>query len=259
MTFFENQHLARRNTRVMVLLFFLAVIAVVTAVDVVLGFVWLASARHVLHLPPGTSPTLSWLLRSVPAPVYVWGALGTLGLIFVVSSVRVTRLAGGGAAVADMVNARRITPDTREPLERRLLNVVEEMAIASGVRVPAVYVMDGERGINAFAAGWEVSGAVIAVTRGTLESLTRDELQGVIGHEFSHILNGDMRINIRMIGVLAGIVFIGSIGQFLMRSVRGSRKNGGQIVLAGLALFIVGYVGLFFARLIKAAVSRERE
>jgi Zn-dependent protease with chaperone function len=158
-----------------------------------------------------------------------------------------------------MVNARRITPDTRAPLERRQLNVVEEMAIASGVRVPTVYVMDGEGGINAFAAGWEVSGAVIAVTRGTLESLTRDELQGVIGHEFSHILNGDMRINIRMIGVLAGIVFIGSIGQFLMRSVRGSRKGGGQIALAGLALFIVGYVGLFFARLIKAAVSRERE
>jgi Zn-dependent protease with chaperone function len=243
----------------MVLLFLLAVVAVVAAVDVVLGFVWLASARHHLALPYGASPTISGLLRSVPTPVYVWGALGTLGLIFVVSSVRVTRLAGGGEAVADMVNARRITPDTRAPLERRLLNVVEEMAIASGVRVPAVYVMDGEGGINAFAAGWEVSGAVFAVTRGTLESLTRDELQGVIGHEFSHILNGDMRINIRMIGVLAGIVFIGSIGQFLMRSVRRSRKGGGQIALAGLALFIVGYVGLFFARLIKAAVSRERE
>jgi Peptidase family M48 len=125
--------------------------------------------------------------------------------------------------------------------------------------VPEVYVMDGERGINAFAAGWDVSGAVVAVTRGTLETLTRDELQGVIAHEFSHILNGDMRLNVRMLGVLAGIVFIGSIGEFLMRSMRGSRDGKGGLVLAGLALFIIGYVGLFFARLIKSAVARQRE
>src|SRR6185295_10385386 len=145
--------------------------------------------------------------------------------------------------------------------ERRLVNVVEEMAIASGVRVPTVYVMDGERGINAFAAGWDASGAVVVATRGTLETLNRDELQGVVGHEFSHILNGDMRLNIRMLGVLAGIVFIGSIGEFVMRSTRESRdsKAAGGVFLVGLALFIIGYVGLFFARVIKAAVSRQRE
>jgi Zn-dependent protease with chaperone function len=158
-----------------------------------------------------------------------------------------------------MVGARRVPPETTDPLERRLRNVVEEMAIASGVRVPEVYVMDGERGINAFAAGWDVSGAVVAVTRGTLERLTRDELQGVIAHEFSHILNGDMRLNIRLIGVLAGIVFIGSIGEFVMRSVRGSRDGKAGIFLAGVAVFIIGYLGLFFARLIKSAVSRQRE
>ena len=158
-----------------------------------------------------------------------------------------------------MVGARSVPPGTADPHERRLRNVVEEMAIASGVRVPEVYVMDGERGINAFAAGWDVSGAVVAVTRGTLETLTRDELQGVIAHEFSHILNGDMRLNVRMLGVLAGIVFIGSIGEFLMRSMRGSRDGKGGLVLAGLALFIIGYVGLFFARLIKSAVARQRE
>jgi hypothetical protein len=134
-----------------------------------------------------------------------------------------------------MIGARRVTPGTTDPLERRLCNVVEEMAIASGVRVPEVYVMDGERGINAFAAGWDTSSAVVAVTRGTLQTLTRDELQGVVAHEFSHILNGDMRLNVRMLGVLAGIVFIGSVGEFVMRSARGC------------------------ARLIKAAVSRERE
>jgi Zn-dependent protease with chaperone function len=260
-TFFEHQQLARRNTRVMVVLFLLAVAGVVLAVDLVLGalYVWNVGA---LHIPGGApAPGLIQLLKLVPTGVYAGGALVTVTVIFIVSLLNVAKLAGGGSALAAMVGARRLSSDARDPLERRLLNVVEEMAIASGVRVPGVYVMDGERGINAFAAGWDVSGAVVAVTRGTLETLNRDELQGVIGHEFSHILNGDMRLNIRMIGVLAGIVFIGSIGDFLMRNVRGSRddKGSGYIFLAGLALFLIGYVGLFFARLIKASVSRERE
>jgi Zn-dependent protease with chaperone function len=237
----------------MVLLFLLAVVAIVLAVDLVLAALY---AWGYLEIE-GELPSLA----VVPAAVWVWGALATAGVIFVVSMVNVVKLGGGGAAVADMVGARRVPSDTADPLERRLRNVVEEMAIASGVRVPAVYVMDGERGINAFAAGWNVSGAVIAVTRGTLERLTRDELQGVVAHEFSHILNGDMRLNVRMIGVLAGIVFIGSIGEFVMRSTRGSGSSRGGlgIFFAGLAIFVIGYIGLFFARLIKAAVSRERE
>jgi hypothetical protein len=120
--------------------------------------------------------------------------------------------------------------------------------------------MDGENGINAFAAGWDVSNSVVAVTRGTLETLNRDELQGVMAHEFSHIVNGDMRLNIRMMGVLAGIVFIGAVGEFFMRGTSGSRsRESGGIFAAGLALFAIGYIGLFFARLIKAAVSRQRE
>ena len=193
--------------------------------------------------------------------IYLWGALGTALVIFVVSGWNVLQLAGGGKAVAEMCGARRVSSDTRDPLERRLVNVVEEMSIASGVRVPAVYVMDGEEGINAFAAGYDVSDSVVAVTRGTLETLNRDELQGVVGHEFSHILNGDMRLNIRMIGVLAGIVFVGSVGDFLMRSQREVRDSRASvpIFVAGLALLVIGYIGLFFARLIKAAVSRQRE
>jgi len=258
-SFFENQQLARRNTKLLVLMYALAVVGVVLAVDLVLGGIY---AWNVGLAPADGDPSIAVRMRAVPGALYVWGAVGTAALILAVSAWNVLQLGGGGKAVAEMVGARRVASDTRDPLERRLVNVVEEMAIASGVRVPAAYVMDGERGINAFAAGYDVSDSIVAVTRGTLEALNRDELQGVIGHEFSHILHGDMRLNIRMIGVLAGIVFIGSIGEFLMRSQRGSggdNKGAAPIFLAGLALLLIGYIGLFFARLIKSAVSRQRE
>jgi Zn-dependent protease with chaperone function len=245
LNFFEHQDLARRNTRVMVLLYVLAVIAVVLAVVVVLGLAWL------------------WITgeAQVPRGLYVWGAIVTASLILLVSLYHVLRLAEGGKAIARMVGAQRVAPNTSDLLERRLINVVEEMAIAAGTRVPAVYVMQDEAGINAFAAGYDVSNSIITVTRGTLATLNRDELQGVIGHEFSHIVNGDMRLNIRMMGVLGGIVFVGAMGEFLMRSSGRSRssKDSNQLALVGLALMVIGYVGLFFARLIKAAVSRQRE
>jgi len=255
LNFFEHQELARRNTRVLVLLYALAVAAVVAAVTAVIAAVYLYA--RAAEQPGPVS------FAAVP-PALLWGgALGTLALILAVTAVQSARLGGGGEAVARMAGAQPASPETRDPLERRLLNVVEEMAIAAGVRVPKVYVMAGEPGINAFAAGTEVSNAVVAVTRGTLETLNRDELQGVVGHEFSHILHGDMRLNIRMIGVLAGIVFIGSIGRFAMRAAGrggGGRRNGaGAVLAAGLALFIIGYTGLFFARLIKASIARQRE
>src|SRR5947207_2313871 len=236
----------------MVILFVLATIAVMLAVDLVAAtlYAWTADGPR--------DATLAQHYAAVPRALYAWASLGTALLIFAVSAFNVTKLGGSGAAVAEMVGARRVEPATREPLERRLLNIVEEMAIAAGVRVPTVYVMDGEHGINAFAAGWDTTNCVVTLTRGALESLSRDELQGVIGHEFSHIVNGDIRLNIRMLGVLAGIVFIGAIGQFLIRSVRrGEGKSAGQIMAMGVALFIIGYLGLLFARLIKAAVSRR--
>ncbi|HEU4644515.1 MAG TPA: M48 family metallopeptidase [Burkholderiales bacterium] len=249
MNFFEHQEAARRNTRVLVLLYALAVAAVVAAVTAVAAFAWLYT-RGVQEA------------QTVP-PELLWGAaLGTLGVILLVSLAQTLRLGAGGEKVAEMAGARPVPPETRDPLERRLLNVVEEMAIAAGTRVPKAYVLPGESAINAFAAGTDVSNAVVAVTRGTLESLTRDELQGVIGHEFSHILHGDMRLNLRLMGVLAGIVFIGAIGQFVMRGAgrSGGRREGAAAVLAaGLALFVIGYTGLFFARLIKSAVARQRE
>jgi Zn-dependent protease with chaperone function len=171
------------------------------------------------------------------------------------------RLRAGGDAVAQMVGARLVDPGTRDSLERRLVNVVEEMALASGTPVPRVYVMDGEPGINAFAAGHTVNDAVIAVTRGTLTRLSRDELQGVIAHEFSHILNGDMGLNLRLIGVLFGLMMVAMVGRFLMEAGRGGRDSKGVAAAAflGLALWIIGYVGVFFGRLIKAGVSRQRE
>ncbi|HEY5897612.1 MAG TPA: M48 family metallopeptidase [Burkholderiales bacterium] len=244
MSFFEQQHLARRNSRAMVLLFLLSVVAIVLAVDLVLV-------------------TVYWWLGylDVPASSYVLASVLTAAVIGVVSLFNIIRLAEGGATVARMVGARPVASATSDPLERRLLNIVEEMAIAAGVRLPQAYVMDQESGINAFAAGWNVSGTVVAVTRGALERLTRDELQAVIGHEFSHILNGDMALNIRMIGVLAGIVALGSIGGFLMRLARegDDLRFAAVAFLIGLALFLIGYAGLFFARLIKAAAARQRE
>ena len=164
-----------------------------------------------------------------------------------------------------MVGARPLDPSTRDLIDRRLLNVVEEMAIASGVPVPRVYVMDDQGSINAFAAGHSINDAVITVTRGTLTRLTRDELQGVIGHEFSHVLNGDMRLNMRLIGVLFGLTMVAMAGRFLLevagRGRGGSNRGGGiaVVALAGVTLWVLGYIGVFFGRLIKAAVSRQRE
>jgi Zn-dependent protease with chaperone function len=157
--------------------------------------------------------------------------------------------------VAELLDGRLVNPNSTDAHERKLLNVVEEMAIASGVPVPQVYVMDGEPGINAFAAGHSASDAAISVTRGAMTMLTRDELQGVIAHEFSHLLNGDMKLNLRLMGLIFGILCLTVIGRVLIRT-RG-RKN--PLPLLGLALIIIGWVGVLFGRLIQAAVSRERE
>jgi len=249
MNFFERQDAARRSTKGLVAIFVIAVACIVAAINIVMAAAWLWLAAGDQGVP-----------QRIPSGIFFVTTIVTVAVIFTVSLVKVAMLrAGGGAAVAGMMGARRLEPATRDPLERRLLNVVEEMAIAAGTRVPAVYVMDEEKGINAFAAGYDVSSSIITVTRGTLETLTRDELQGVIGHEFSHIVNGDMSLNIRMIGVLAGIVFLGAIGGFVMRNTEGRSKEAGALFFVGLAVFVIGYIGIFFARVIKASISRQRE
>lgn len=198
------------------------------------------------------------LTRSAGATVVV--TVATVAVIGLGSLYRVASLRAGGAVVAVQMGGTWVPEDTRDPSLRRLRNVVEEVAIASGVPVPRLFVMEHEAGINAFAAGYSPSDAAIAVTRGALDRLNRDELQGVIAHEFSHVLNGDMRLNIRLMGVLFGIMMLALIGQRILVHGRAGRGRGGDAVLVpALVALVVGSIGVFFGRLIKAGVSRQRE
>ncbi|MCP5145675.1 MAG: M48 family metallopeptidase, partial [Gammaproteobacteria bacterium] len=262
MDFFARQSAARGLSRRLIALFVLAVVVVVATVDAI---ILTAVAVMQPEVNGQQVSPLNWLAAH-PGVIAIT-TLIVLGSIVLASLYKSTTLRAGGGVVARSVGGEKVASDTRDPLRRRLLNVVEEMAIASGVPMPEVYVLEHETGINAFAAGHSPADAAVAVTRGTLENLTRSELQGVIGHEFSHILNGDMRINIRLMGMLFGLLVIAisarMVLRFLPRHHGGSdRKGGGALVaimLAAVAVLIVGYVGLFFGRMIQAAVSRGRE
>jgi Zn-dependent protease with chaperone function len=245
--FFERQDKARRNTKLLVFYFALAVLSLIVAVDAAVALTFGAVFGH--QSLGEASPNL------VRFDLMAAATLGTLAIVSIGSISKTLQLARGGSAVAELLDGRLIHSETRDANERKLLNIVEEISIASGVPVPQVYVMDNEDGINAFAAGHSTSDAAISVTRGALRMLTRDELQGVIAHEFSHILNGDMRLNIRLMGLIFGILCLTVIGRVLVR-MRG-RKN--PMPLLGLALIIIGFAGVFFGRLIQAAVSRQRE
>ncbi len=251
MNFFDAQDQARRTTRRLVLAYIAATIAIVAGVTFIVGFAF--------SLTTGTSP-------QERMPILV--ATAAITALFIVGSTlyKTSRLSSGGGRVAADLGGTLVPTSVQDPLRRRLRNVVEEMSIASGVPVPEIYVLEEEQGINAFAAGFSPSDAAIAVTRGTLETLDRDELQGVIAHEFSHILNGDMKLNIRLMGVLFGIMSIGLVGRIALRgSYRSqglfSRRNRVHpaVIGVGLGLTILGAIGVFFARLIKASVSRQRE
>lgn len=249
MNFFESQDAARRASGKLFALFALAVVSLIALTNVLVMLVLgtLTSEQGQIGF------SFDWQL-------FVVVSVGVGGVVALGSLYKIVSLRGGGARVAEMMNGRLLLPDSNDLLERRLLNVVEEMAIASGTPVPPVYVMD-ESGINAFAAGYSPSDAVIGVTRGAMETLNREQLQGVIAHEFSHILHGDMRINIRLIGVLHGIFVLGIIGYYILRSGSRSRrsKDAAGVAILGLGLVVIGYTGTFFGNLIKAAVSRQRE
>ena len=246
MNFFERQAAARRNSSRLVVLFALAVAGIVAAVDF---------AAYAVYGLGGD------MASGEGAALLATCTVLTLGVIGLGSLYRIASLRSGGEAVAQQLDGTPVGADTNDFSLRRLRNVVEEIAIASGVPVPKIYVLEHEAGINAFAAGYSPSDAVIAVTRGALDRLNRDELQGVVAHEFSHVLNGDMRLNIRLIGVLFGILMIALIGRKILEHGRfgGRNKGGGAILAAALIALVVGYIGLFFGRMIKAGVSRQRE
>jgi len=262
MNFFETQDRARRRTKWLVFYFICAVVAIVFAAyfGVIFGMT-LAGDRLDLWEP-------GWFISIAGV---------TCLLVFGGSAYKSSQLRQGGRVVAKDLGGRLVLPHTRDPEERQLLNVVAEMAIASGTPVPQVYVMDEEMGINAFAAGTKPSNAVIGVTRGCLQLLSRSELQGVVAHEFSHIHNGDMRLNMRLIAVIFGLLILMLTGRIILHSIlrsafqprvsSGNRRdrNGGDVralaivvVIAGV-FFLVGGIGAIFARLIQAAVSRQRE
>ncbi len=274
MDFFEAQARAKKRTSRLVWLFALAVVGTIAAGYFVAVFTVgtaqqyrpnrARSRSNSYYETAGSATTSLWQPKILAAVT-----LGTFAVVGLASLYKWHQYSGGGSSVAESVGAKKIDSNTTNLSERRLLNVVEEMAIASGTPIPEVYVLDNEPAINAFAAGLTTSDAAVCVTRGTMEKLTRDELQGVIAHEFSHILNGDMRLNLRLAAIIFGILVIGISGRGILSSVgrirtssRDSRGAAGAVAFAfgaGLAAMCIGYIGYFFGRLIQAAVSRQRE
>ena len=259
MNFFDAQDRARKATRWLVVVYFIATTLIVVGVTLVVGFALFGTSMEGHRYSPIE------MLAANPGPLLGTAAITALFIIGA-SIYKTMVLSAGGGQVARQMGGTLVPADVADPLRRRLRNVVEEMAIASGVPVPEIYVLEEESSINAFAAGYTPGDAAVAVTRGTLELLNRDELQGVIAHEFSHILNGDMRLNIRLMGVLFGILVLGMMGRMIVRGgyhgrlVSSRRSKGAPVVLLiGLGVAILGWIGVFFARLIKAGVSRQRE
>ena len=260
MDFFEAQDRARRNTGYLVLLFLLAVLGLVLLTNLLLLAIYAYLQTDQLVLSPRVLyDFFTWkefTIVSIGVCLFILG-----GSLF-----KTLSLSGGGPVIARRLGGQLVPHSTRDPQQRQLLNIVEEMAIAAGMPIPQVFVVN-DTSINAFAAGLTQGSAVIGVTRGALERLSRDEIQGVIAHEFSHIANGDMRLNLRLVGVLHGILLIALSGYFLFRSVMYARHSSDSraaalimmIALLGIGLMIVGYLGSFFGGLIKSVVSRQRE
>jgi Zn-dependent protease with chaperone function len=263
--FYAYQATARRQSRLFVVMFMAAVAAVVIALDAVIFTVLAArsSASSYGGQYGGAAVDPLQFAQRNPDTVFVVSVL-IIGVIGLASLFKSAQLRGGGAVVAQSLGGVRVERDTADPARKRLRNIIEEMAIASGVPVPEIYVLEQEPAINAFAAGHTPANACITVTQGALDHLDRDELQGVIGHEFSHILNGDMRLNIQLMGAIFGLLVIAIIGRLVFNfAPRGGndrdRRGGLGWVGVGLAAMVVGYLGLLAGRMLQAAVSRQRE
>jgi Zn-dependent protease with chaperone function len=258
MNFFERQKKAKRKTKLLVLLFLAGTIGVCVGVCYIVGVILsYDSYKNGLTLSP------IFIFQNMPHNLLLFLFWGTFAIIVMGSIYKIVQLSSNsGVFIAKSLEGKLVTKQTTDIKELMLLNIVDEISIASGIPSPPVFILENDKTINAFAAGMSYDDAVIGVTKGAVELLSRDELQGVIAHEFSHIFNGDMKLNINSIGILNGILFVSLVGEFIIRSVsrsRGNRKNSGGAILIGLALYVVGYIGLFFGSLIKAAINRERE
>ncbi|RCS57542.1 M48 family metallopeptidase [Parvibium lacunae] len=249
MQFFVEQAQARRRSRRLLWLFALLVLFIVVVVNIIATYVWI------------------WVAQDRVVPHYFYFTNTAIIVLLIVGGawIEIQNLRAGGTRVAEMAGGRRIQPNTRDQRERRLLNVVEEMALAAGVVMPAVYVLEHSDGINAFAAGHDRQDVALAVTQGAMQRLTRDELQGVIAHEFSHILNGDMALNIRLLGLVFGLQMVADFGHWLLnhtpRRQYGERNHGFALIwfAAGMTLLLLGYLGEWCGRLLRASLSRQRE
>jgi len=260
MNFFEHQDKAKKHSARLLLFFSAAVVALIIVLSVAVGFViTLVDANSALTFQQSLLSDFSLKIIAIVAVLVVFTVI--VGML-----VKASELKSGGKAVAAAMGAKLVSASTNDFYEKRLLNIVEEMAIASGISVPSVFVLDDDS-INAFAAGYGVDDAVVGVTKGTLRYLNRDELQGVVAHEFSHIFHGDMRLNIKLVSWLHGIMLIGHIGRLLLRGTSKTRTSSSRkrndgvavILMLGLVLTVGGYVGSFFGGLIKAALNRQRE
>ncbi len=262
MNFFKAQDQARKSTVRLVILFSLAIICLIFITN--LFVVLMSNFDLFMNTNKNGYQDGSWFNLET----FIWVSIAVCGIILLSSGIKFLQLAEGGRVVAESLGGKLIPQNSDEPTHQKILNVVEEMALASGSHVPMVYLIE-QPSINAFAAGWNSSDAVIGITRGAVEKLTRNELQGVIAHEFSHILNGDMRLNIQLTGAISGIEIISAIGRSILHflSHAGSRRHNNDrntggipaLLLFAVGLVIIGYIGLFFGNLIKAAISRHRE
>jgi Zn-dependent protease with chaperone function len=250
--FFARQAAARGQSRWLVFAFMASLLAVALALDLVIFSFLASAATHRASLSP-----LQFAAANPGAAVF--STLLVMGVLGLASLYKTMELRGGGGVVARELGGVLVAQDTSDPVRKRLLNIIAEMSIASGVPMPEVYVLEHEGGINAFAAGHTPANSAIAVTQGALDSLNRDQLQGVIGHEFSHILNGDMRLNVQLMGWVFGLLIIALIGRLIVNFSPRDRRGNNNLVALGIAVVVLGYVGLFLGRLIQAAVSRQRE
>ncbi|GAA3932085.1 M48 family metallopeptidase [Litoribacillus peritrichatus] len=258
MDFFEHQAKATRTSKFLVLNYCIALMILTV------GFNFAGLITWTFLTQPEYQGSFKQLIQLWLESRYSWQV--TLATVIFVGSVSLATwftMRQGGGKIAKMMGGRIIPANTHNKDEKRLLNVVEEMALASGLPVPELYVMDNEHGLNAFAAGYSPNEAAICVTRGLILSLNRDEIQGVIAHEFSHILNGDMRMNVKLMSILSGLIAVGQLGRWLIESGfhSGHDSKGGNIlfILIGILIWALGSLGVLCSRIIKAAISRQRE